>query len=276
MTEHATEQAPHTAVDADTPGGTRHIVNYSGGVGSWAAAKRVVERYGPAETVLLCADTLSEHDTWLPFVESSATLLGAELVVLTHGLDVWELAFEQGAIPNSRMGFCTRILKRELLDAWRNEHYDPASTVLHYGFDWTEMHRLDRMQTAVAPWKADAPLLWEPMVDKVDAISQLQAAGLDTPEAYLRGMPHNNCLKYGCVKGGMAYWAQLLREFPDAFARSEENEQRFRKQTGKDVSILRERKGGVSAPLPLTEIRRRSEQQPSLFEGDEWGACACF
>lgn len=41
-----------------------HAVQFSGGGGSWLAAKRVAERYGTDDLVLLCADTRSEHEDW--------------------------------------------------------------------------------------------------------------------------------------------------------------------------------------------------------------------
>ncbi|MGW5731036.1 hypothetical protein [Nocardia beijingensis] len=44
---------------------------------------------------------------------------------------------------------------------------------------------------------------------------------------------------------------------------------------GKDVAILRDRTDGTSKPLPLTVFRQRIEQQPDLFDVDDWGACGC-
>ena len=72
-----------------------HVVSYSGGVGSWASAKRVVDTYGADTVTCLTANTLSEHDDWLPFVETSVEALGVKHVMLTVGVDVWELAVEQ-------------------------------------------------------------------------------------------------------------------------------------------------------------------------------------
>lgn len=39
---------------------TQHIVQYSGGIGSWAAAMRVAERHGVDDLVLLVADSRAE------------------------------------------------------------------------------------------------------------------------------------------------------------------------------------------------------------------------
>ena len=154
---------------------------------------------------------------------------------------------------------------------------DPATTTLYFGFDWMEQHRLDAVTGRLHKWRVDAPLLWPPLISKPDILEMLRQAGVDIPAAYQVGMPHNNCLKYGCVKGGIAYWRQVLDVFPDAYARSEEAENNMRQTLGKDIAILRDRRGGMTVPLTLTTLRERSGSQPSLFaDSDEWAACACF
>ena len=252
-----------------------HVVQFSGGAGSWAAARRVVDRYGASTTVLLCADTRSEHDDWRAFVDAAAADLGAELVMLDYGLDVWELAAKQRMIPNTRADFCSRILKRELLDAWRDKWCDPEICTIHFGFDWTEGHRLDRITERLAPWRCDAPLCWDPPLDKQQILDQLATSQLPFPTAYTLGLPHNNCLKYGCVKGGQAYWRRILEELPEAYARSEAAEEAMRAEIG-DHAILRDRTGGTTTPVSLRTFRQRIEQQPRLFDPTDWGSCACM
>ena len=66
---------------------------------------------------------------------------------------------------------------------------------------------------------------------------------------------HNNCGGV-CVRGGHKHWLHLLEVFPDRYAHAEAQEQQLRAEFG-DVAILRERRGGVSRPLTLTELRRR-------------------
>ncbi len=66
---------------------------------------------------------------------------------------------------------------------------------------------------------------------------------------------HNNCGGV-CVRGGQKHWRHLLEVFPDRYAEAEEREQQLRAELG-DVAILRERRGGVSRPLTLTELRQR-------------------
>ncbi len=61
-----------------------------------------------------------------------------------------------------------------------------------------------------------------------------------------------------CGRGGQKHGLHLLSVFPDRYAAAEQNEQQLRAQLG-DVAILRQRHGGVSRPLTLTELRRRHQ-----------------
>ena len=55
----------------------KHIVNFSGGVGSWAAAKRVAAKHGTADLTLLFADVLIEDDDLYTFlVRAAANVTG--------------------------------------------------------------------------------------------------------------------------------------------------------------------------------------------------------
>ena len=252
------------------------MVNFSGGAGSFAAASRVVDRFGAAAVTLLAADTRSEADDWRPFMDAAAAHLGAEMVMLADGRDIWELATAKRAIPSVHKGFCSQVLKQDLLDRWYRDNCDPAETMQYVGFDWTEEHRLVRLRARRAPWQVDAPMMWDPPLSKTDALEMVAAAGLPNPLAYQLGLGHNNCLKYGCVKAGRSYWTQLLRLLPESYARSEAEESRMRTMLG-GYSILTEKAGGVTRALPLAELRRRVEQQPDIFDDEaDWGPCGCF
>lgn len=249
-----------------------HVVMLSGGASSWLAARRVAERYGPDNMVLLAADTRSEAPGWHDILAATAEQSGAELIVLDRGLDLWELAEAESAIPNPRMSFCSRKLKREPLDAWCARHAH-AGTVSHFGMDWTEPHRIQVLRDRLAPRLVDFPLTWEPVVDKEQAIAEMVASGIAPPEAYLHGLPHNNCLRFGCVKGGQAYWKRIWETLPDTYARAEANEEALRERIG-DHSILRGRNG--RGTLTLRAFRERLESEPALFDAADYGSCACF
>lgn len=64
-----------------------HVVQYSGGIGSWATAQRVAAQHGPSDMVLLFANTLIEERSVYSFLEESAAQLGVPLVSVTGRSD---------------------------------------------------------------------------------------------------------------------------------------------------------------------------------------------
>jgi hypothetical protein len=67
---------------------------FSGGVASWAAARRLVDRDGPDGVTLLFTDTRSEDEDLYRFLDEAAADIGVPLVKLADGIekasgDVW-------------------------------------------------------------------------------------------------------------------------------------------------------------------------------------------
>lgn len=158
------------------------VVMFSGGIGSWAAAKRIVERNGCARLRLLFADTLIEdEDTYRFLIEGAADVYGIDvprqfipsldsfppiwepveralflrglaadamqlipqLSWVMDGRDPWQIFRDERFLGNSRVDPCSKILKRQMSNLWLEVHCDPARTTVHVGIDWTEEHRFD-------------------------------------------------------------------------------------------------------------------------------------
>ena len=139
-----------------------HLVFFSGGIGSWAAAKRLAQRDDVTDLALLFADTQIEDEDLYRFLDDAVDNIrkdaNVDYVKIADGRDPWTVFEDVKYIGNSRIDPCSRILKRELMDTWRDEHCDPATTTLYYGIDWTEVHRLERVQERVPEWKIEAPM----------------------------------------------------------------------------------------------------------------------
>jgi hypothetical protein len=88
------------------------------------------------------------------------------------------------------------------------------------------------------------------------------------------GFQHNNCGGF-CIKAGQAHFARLLHKMPERYAFHEEQEQKFRREKGKDVAILRDRIGGDTKPMTLQAFRE-GIQSGGLFDQDDEGGCNCF
>ena len=120
-----------------------------------------------------------------------------------------------------------------------------------------------------------APLCEPPAYDKAATIETFEATyGFPLPRLYALGFPHNNC-GGGCVKAGQGQFVHLLEVLPEVYAKWETGEQRMRKLLGKDVAILRDRRGGQTRPLTLTQLRRRV-QGGQTVDRQEVGGCGCF
>lgn len=144
----------------------QHVVMFSAGAGSWAAAKRVVEHFGPQDLRLLFTDTLIEDpDAYRFLIEGAANVFGIELadkmkvpshadfpdfrdrsswrmyldelrmeacvhipglVWLKEGRDVWEVFFDERFLGNSRSDPCSKILKRKEADRWLIRNCEPC------------------------------------------------------------------------------------------------------------------------------------------------------
>lgn len=256
----------------------KHVVQFSTGAGSAEVAYRVAAIYGVERLTLLTADTHVEDDDNWRFAREVVRDLGlpqGRWVVLADGRTPMEVGRDHRCVPNNRMAVCSRVLKRELLRGWIDENCDPADSVIYLGYDWTEPERYDKALPLWAPFTIACPLMDKPYASKPDLLDKFrQERGIEPPRLYAQGFHHANC-GGACVRGGQAQWELLLRVNRERYLDWEADEEKTRALLGKDVSILRDRRGGTLKPLPLHVFRERIESQPNLFDGDDWGACGC-
>ncbi len=254
---------------------TRHIVLFSGGIGSWGAARRLADN-GVGPLTLLFTDTLTEDEDLYRFIREAAADVGGELVWLKEGRDVWDVFFDEKMIGNNRAAICSRILKRQQARQWIEDNTEAANTTIYLGIDWSEDHRY---QTAIPhwePWTVAAPLCDPPYIDRSDLLADLECRHIDAPRLYAMGFPHNNCGGF-CVRAGHGTFAKLLEHLPERFAYHEAKEQEWRDTFGKDVAILRDRTGGTVTPLTLRSFREGIESnQTQSFDFGDLGGCGCM
>ncbi|GAA4946565.1 hypothetical protein HD597_006827 [Nonomuraea thailandensis] len=260
---------------------TRHVVQMSGGIGSFHAARRVKARYGTDNLVLLFADTLTEDEDLYRFMDDASAHLGVAPTIVADGRTPFEVFFDVKWLGNSRLAPCSKHLKQVPCRKWMTEHCDPDHTIAYVGFDHAETRRLPGTVAGWSPWQVEFPMCDEPHWGKDRMLDECRALGIAVPRLYELGYEHNNCGGL-CVRAGREQWLLTLEKFPERYAYAEELEEKFRVTHDKDVAILTETVAGVKYPLTLAELRRRYEaglvrrrkkvRQPSLFDT----AAACY
>jgi hypothetical protein len=242
----------------------KHIINYSGGLASWGEAALTIQKYGAANTVLIFADTMTEDEDLYRFLDETVDDFGCEFIRLADGRDIWEIFQAEKFLGNSRQTPCSRMLKRDVIEAFLSDYKDPVTQ--HFGFYWDESERLNRVRNnKKTPVEA---LLHDARLVQSDLINMLDARGIEIPRLYRLGLTHNNC-GGGCVKAGRRHWLTLLAVFPERYAAWEKNEQKMQTICKKPVTML---KNGVS----LRDLRQNAELQQSIFDTEsEIGGCGC-
>ena len=160
--------------------------------------------------------------------------------------------YDNNALANNRMPFCSRILKAERLQKF----YKDGDTLV-FGIGAGEPYRANRLvgvyQTVAVKtgrWpKLSFPLISENVTKKqIDAF--LVAAGIQEPLLYRLGFLHNNC-SGGCVRAGKKHWKLLYEKLPGVYAERERVEREMREYLGKDISFFKDE--------TLKAFRRRIE-----------------
>jgi len=255
------------------------IVNFSGGLCSFWAAKRSIEKYGAENVTLLFADVMIEDEELYRFNEAASAHLGIAITRICVGKTPWELFREQKMIANSRFPICSIYLKREPLDEWHRKNCMEMDTIIVIGMDYTEDARVDAMRKANPFWTIESPMCEPPLWDKCKIIAETEKLGLPIPRLYRMGFPHNNC-GGRCVRAGISHFVHLLRVLPDKFMEWELEEIETQKvlvdhgSSNAHFTILKDRRGGEKKSLSLRELRKRVEAGDK-FPRDDWGGCGC-
>ena len=253
----------------------KHIIFYSGGLGSWATANKVINKYGKENVELLFTDTLMEDEDLYRFLDDTEKDFGIEITRIADGRDVWEVFKDVRYLGNSRVAQCSHLLKQKKSREWIENNHKPDECVLYLGIDWTEEHRTHSPKKHWKPYKVEYPLCEEPYINKIDIIKELEKRGIKIPRLYDMGFTHNNCGGF-CVRAGQGHFINLLKQMPERYEYHEKKEQQMIGFLGKDVSILTRQRNGVKENLTLRMLREEYENSPQQIDMFDIGGCGCF
>jgi hypothetical protein len=254
---------------------------------SAVALFRVVERFGPADVLAVFADTRSEDADLYRFVDEVEMVSGIRISRLSDGRDVWDV-FMESALFTTMGGGCKASweLKKVPLSRFAQEHATPTGDLfdgpatIYVGFDAEEVRRQDDLRRALHPWTVEYPLTWRPVLTRCELAADLRSRGIEPPRLYSKGYKHNNC-GGKCILAGIKQWAGVLEDDPEGFAYFSRREQEFlaelRHRGRPEITILKDRRGGVVRNLSLQQLRdelESGERTPT----DSWreSTCSCM
>lgn len=181
---------------------TRVVCNFSFGLGSWCAAKRMVEEFGKDKVFLVFADVKWEDEDTYAWGRKAAEVLGCRLFEIEEGRTPWQTFEDSNYIGNSAVDPCSKILKRQLIDRWLSRFFRKSKTLLAFGIHWSEQHRFYRIDRETGKpagiktrlnklgWKhVRAPLCEVPYIGVHDMEKMAEDAGLWKQKLYQLGFP---------------------------------------------------------------------------------------
>lgn len=188
----------------------KHVVALSGGKDSTAMALRLAE-VEPRDYIYICTPTGDEPPEMFAHWRKLGQMLGRRIQPVTYRTGLDGLIREQGALPNWRQRWCTRVLKIEPYAAWLMKN-SPA--VSYVGLRSDEEEREGGDYADVPHVKMDFPLRrwgW----GLAEVMGYLDQRGVSIPK-------RTDCRK--CFFQRLIEWFELWRDDPEAWFSAEAQE----------------------------------------------------
>lgn len=192
---------------------SRIVCQFSCGAASAVATKLALAQYGATHDVqIVNAFLMEEHADNRRFSADCEHWFGRGITTLRderYGASVVNVFKREQYMKGPRGAPCSRALKRELLDRWKQ-----PGDIMVFGYTAEEADRLEDFRERNPDRPVVAPLI-DAGLTKSDCKAMVERAGLVLPLMYRLGYENANCI--GCVKGGEGYWRAIREDFPDHF-----------------------------------------------------------
>jgi hypothetical protein len=238
----------------------RIVCQFSCGAASAVATKLALSQYSATHEVqIVNAFLLEEHEDNRRFLADCEAWFGRAVTVLRDerdGASVVRVFRRKQFMMGPRGAPCSRALKRDLLDRWKQD-----GDVMVLGFTAEEADRLEDFRDRNPDRPVIAPLI-DAGLGKDDCKAMVERAGIQLPAMYRLGYDNANCI--GCVKGGEGYWRAIREDFPEQF----EATCLLQDEIGEGTWFLRHRSGPRKGErFSLRDLpagpARRNERLPS-------------
>jgi len=202
---------------------TTTVAWFSSGVSSAVATKLIINEVDR----IIYTHIDDQHPDTLRFVKDCEQWFGKPVDIIQSPLKSVKnacLSLGKGYINGPSGAACMRQLKRLVRKRW--EYEQPWDMKLRYvwGMDYQEQKRCSSLVEHMPKQEHIFPLV-DRKLSKEQAHKILTASGINRPAMYDLGYQNNNCI--GCVRGGMAYWNRIRKDFPEIFRDRAEMERKI-------------------------------------------------
>lgn len=213
---------------------------WSGGITSAVACKKAIERYGKDNCRVIMLDTGNEHEDSYRFLKDCERWYGTsiELISSQSYKNIQDTWYRHQSLNTAHGAICSYMLKRRVREKLEKE-IEFSHQVFGFEFDKKEINRAEALLANHPQTKPLFPLI-DLKIGKRDCIDLVLKAGIEPPVAYKMGFMNNNCLKTGCVQGGIGYWKKIQEEMPDLFNKMAKVEHDLTDLKGKPVTMLKD------------------------------------
>lgn len=213
---------------------------WSGGITSAVACFMTIEEYGLDNCQVIMLDTKNEDQDTYRFLKDCEKWYGLKIQKLSSKdyENIQETWYRHKSLNTATGAICSYMLKRRVREKWEKEN-DFKHQVFGFEFSKKEMNRARQLRQNHAQTKPIFPLIDRKM-SKVDCLNFVKKAGLEIPASYRLGFTNNNCLKTGCVQGGIGYWKKIQSEMPIVFEKMAKVEHELTNMKGAPVTMLKD------------------------------------
>ena len=203
----------------------KHIVQYSGGVGSAMAAYLVAKKVDKKDIILLFHDVKGGHcEDMYRFNKDFEKFIGLKITEISLEKDFWQVIEDNKCLPNMFIPFCTRKFKLEVADKYYKTLNE--SFVLYNGYCAEEAKRVNKAREK-AKIHTEYPVFDAGLTSADCKRIISQEWGLQLPKAY-QWFEHNNCLP--CFKStSKKYWRLVYEHYPERYQKAVEAEEKSKK-----------------------------------------------
>lgn len=237
---------------------------WSGGITSAVACKKAIEIYGLDRCRVIMMDTKNEDEDTYRFKTDCSFWYGIDIETITAlGEDrkyqsIQDIWYDYESLNVATGAICSSVLKRDLRKEWQ-KYNTYTYQIFGFEFDKKEFNRALSLKKNYNVSNPIFPLLMFGL-DKEDCIRIVQESGIKIPNSYLLGFKNNNCLKTGCVQGGIGYWQKMKRDFPDKFEAMAKIEHDLTDLKGSPTTMLKDQsKAAIESGIKLVFLKKHSE-----------------